>query len=48
MESQYETFKDIIAYNENEFLLCIMRQSKRSTQSSRFIVMARKKEETTW
>ena len=36
MESQYETFKDITAYNENEFFLYIMRQSKCIIQSNRF------------
>ena len=45
MESQYETFKDITAYNENEFLLCIVRQSKRSIQSNRFQVMEDKNKE---
>ena len=39
MESQSETFKDITTYNEKEFLLCIIRKSKRIIQSNRFKAM---------
>ena len=48
MESQSETFKDITAHNENGFILCIMRPSKRNIQSNRFIVMVDSNKERAW
>ena len=45
MESNPENFKDIKRYNENGFLLCIMRKSKYNIQSNRFKVMEERNKE---
>ena len=45
MESQSETFKNITTYNENGFLLCIMRKFKCNIQSNRFIAMVDRNKE---
>ena len=45
MKSQYETFKDITTHNGNEFILCIMRQSKHNIQSNIFEEMAEQNKE---
>ena len=45
MESQSKTFKDITAYNENGFLLCIMKKGKRNIHSNRFLAMANRNKE---